>query len=410
MTPEVFGENIEDKENLSRQEIQDKVNESEDIRKVINLVLDNTENTREISENMEVIKLLPCACLSMDTQRCYPEQEDPYRTSYERDVDRITHSRAFRRLAGKSQVMTLPEDDHTRNRQTHTIEVAQIGKRLAQRNRLNPDLAEAIGLAHDLGHPPLGHMGEKKMREILGCFSHNNQSLQVVRFMEKRSSDYPGLNLTSDTLEGMNKEIFRDKDNGVQPPLEAQCAEVADDISYLAHDSEDALNNGFISFEELRDLKIWEILQNDLQGDFDQSPFAREISRVIINCLMEDASQTFQQNLVGKDFKSSTDAQNAGRRLMRFSPEVQSAYDEAYQFLCKRYYFSDRVTEGLSDSLEKMEKLMMYFLQNPNALPEGFLERGNVGGQSGEEMVRDYVAGMTDEYLLKEFERIFPNG
>ena len=374
---------------------------------------------REQRETVETATLAPYALKSVASQgRIYPEPESSTRTAFERDRDRIIHTTAFRRLEYKTQVFVFYEGDHSRTRLTHTMEVAQLGRSLARGLGANHDLAEAICLAHDLGHAPFGHAGEHILNQLMaahGGFNHNTQSFRVVTELEERYPDFPGLNLTYETREGMIKhETAYDKSDatGYAPEkrasLEAQLANLADEIAYNGHDLDDGLRAGLFTVEDLADLEIWQGL-TDAGGWDGKRPFThttrheiiRElIGRSVTNVLQQTAT-ALDEHYLDTPLKIQTHAQNIVGYSADFGPKVQ----RLKKFLYKRMYRHYRLMRMQFKAERFISELFGVYLQEPNMLPDS--HRHRLDHAPLPRVITDYIAGMTDRYALDEWQKIF---
>ncbi|MEQ1771579.1 MAG: deoxyguanosinetriphosphate triphosphohydrolase [Devosia sp.] len=374
--------------------------------------------------------------------RVHATSASPTRSEFQRDRDRIIHSAAFRRLQHKTQVFLHHEGQHFRTRLTHTLEVSQMARSIARALRLNEDLAEAVALAHDLGHTPFGHAGERvlheKMREF-GGFDHNMQAIRVVTLLENRYAEHDGLNLSWEALEGIlkhNGPLVDDDDRPVgryvhewlpfglyeisasadlmlssYASLEAQTAAVADDIAYNAHDIDDALRADLIKLEDLRDVPLVGPLVRDVLArwpDIDRSRQAHELQRRLITSGVEDVIATAESELSAAAPRSADDVRLAGRALVHFSPAFAAAEKGLKAFMFERVYRSDAVMEPVRRS----EKLVA-------ALFARYLVEGDMPGRWGvaaaaaptdaarARIIADYIAGMTDPYAEAEYARLF---
>ena len=331
--------------------------------------------------------------------RLYPEVADSDRLAFQRDRDRIIHTASFRRLKGKMQVVSPGAGDHFRNRLSHTLEVSQIARDLARHLRLNEDLAEAIALAHDLGHPPFGHAGEAaldvKMREFGLRFDHNKQSLRVVTVFEKRYSDFPGLNLTREVLEGIQKhEDDFDRPDGEKifwPHLEAQVVDIADEIAYLSADLEDGLRGEFFVLGDLFDLE----LVSEAFVDFsDAEKKCRDaVIRRVIGFLFHRLVADTTANLEKFNIKTLADVQCCEETIVFFSADFLLKFRELKRFLREKYYHSPVVERETDRGKAIIFRIFDRLMNDPGLLPDGFLVEEVL-----ERRVCDYVAGMTDEF------------
>lgn len=334
-------------------------------------------NIRQQIEEAERKNLSPRACLSAKSRgRQRPEQPHPIRTAFQRDRDRIIHSKSFRRLKHKTQVFLSPFGDHYRTRLTHTLEVSQIARTIARALRLNEDLTEAIALGHDLGHTPFGHSGEETLNELLpGGFHHSEQSLRVV---DKLEYEGKGLNLTFEVRDGILKhskgrgEIFDDDPEEMPATLEGQIVRVSDVIAYVNHDIDDALRAGLIKEEEIP-AKITDILGKH---------HATRIDRLVL-----DVVETSLKN---------------GLERIAMSQKIYQALIDLRDFLYEKVYFNSAAREDLNKTKKVIRELYEYLLKNPGDMVKEYPK-----GDSLERRVGDFIAGMTDSYALAMYEKIF---
>ncbi len=382
------------------------------------MYMDTTDRT--YLQDLEDRLLAPYAARSnLSRGREYKEPSHPYRTEYQRDRERIIHSRAFRRLEYKTQVFVNHEGDHYRTRLTHTIEVAQIARSISRVLRLNEDLAESIALAHDLGHTPFGHTGERVLDELMkrhGGFEHNRQSLRVVEKLEERYGDFPGLNLTWETREGIIKHstsydhpAARSYLPDQQPSLEAQIIDYADEIAYNNHDLDDGLSSGLLDFKEVRDLSLWRrVTRNSVsrQGHDAEDPkvIIREAIRNIINLLVTDLIDTTKNTIRDRGISNYGDVKTSHDRIVRFSNETKGNNDELKEFLNKHLYKHYRVVRMSIKAQKVVSELFTIYRDHPNALSESYYER--IGTEGLEQTISDYIAGMTDRYALEEHQKL----
>lgn len=370
--------------------------------------------------------------------RIHPEPESATRTPFQRDRDRIIHSNAFRRLKHKTQVFIAHEGDHFRERLTHSIEVAQIARALARALRCDEDLAEAIALVHDFGHTPFGHTGEEALDEKMrgyGGFDHNAQSLRIVTKLERRYAEFDGLNLTWETLEGLVKhngpltdEVGRPL-KGTLPPairdycavqdlelsrfagMEAQCAAIADDIAYNAHDIDDGLRAGLLSLEMLESVPLpAQILAQvrERYPSLDRERSGHELVRRQITIMVEDVIVTAQAALRALEPQSVDDVHDAGRTLVAFSAPMAVAECELKAFLYARLYRHPKVMHARVGAEKIVLGLFDAYFDDPRTMPEGW--RDGFDGATDMAKARhvaDFLAGMTDTYAIKEYRRLF---
>lgn len=369
--------------------------------------------------------------------RLHPEPESANRTPFERDRDRIVHASAFRRLKGKTQVFVAHEGDHYRTRLTHSLEVAQIARAAARRLGLDDDLAEALGLAHDLGHPPFGHTGEDVLdacMEPYGGFDHNAQTLRVLTKLERRYPAFDGLNLAWETLEGVVKHngplIFpgralsdlpvaiqeynsaHDLELHTWPGPEAQIAAHADDVAYNNHDIDDGLRAGLFTYAELRaEAPMVERVAATVDRDYpglEEGRHSAETVRRLIGVWVDDLVWETTNRLAAAKPQSAEDVRAAGRPLIGFSDEMNEAQAVLRRFLMARMYRHWKVNRSRSMARRTLRALFELFLAEPELLPPSWqIGGGGAGGQRTARRVCDYIAGMTDDYAIEEYKRLF---
>ncbi|MGZ3240494.1 MAG: deoxyguanosinetriphosphate triphosphohydrolase [Burkholderiaceae bacterium] len=354
--------------------------------------------------------------------RRYAEVTAPPRTEFQRDRDRIIHSTAFRRLEYKTQVFVNHEGDLFRTRLTHSIEVAQIARSIARNLKLNEDLVEAISLAHDLGHTPFGHAGQDALNACMqayGGFEHNLQSLRVVDSLEERYGAFDGLNLTFETREGILKhcshanalqlgEIGLRFIEKKQPTLEAQLANLADEIAYNNHDIDDGLRSGLLTLAQLDEIDFFAQHHHEVQKEYPDISGRRVISETVrrmINALIVDLIDTSQEQIHSAQLKSVDDVRNA-QTLIRFSDKMGEQAVQLKRFLRKNLYQHYQVNRMTSKARRIISELFDAFMQEPVLLPPDYQEaRDEKAAQARK--VADYVAGMTDRYAMREHRRLF---
>jgi dGTPase len=367
-------------------------------------------------EDVEDRALVAWAVRSRGAGRVHEEEPPAYRTHFQRDWNRVLHSRAFRKLEYKTQVLPFGVgSDFVRNRLTHTLEAAQIGVGIARALGLNEDLVQAIVLAHDLGHPPFGHKGEDELHACCGHFNHNEHSLRIVTEVEQRYPDFAGLNLTLDVLEGIEKhETDYDRigryrfspDRG--PGLEAQVGNVADTIAYRAHDIEDGLGSGILKEGDFAGIRFWKRLSGELRGGMRPSMRQARVTRKAINVMVEDVVGETARRLTGARTGSLDDVRAARTPLSGFSQEMAAEQRELGAFLMQHFYLSARVKDTCAAGSRVIRKLFEKYLTEPALLPE--VERKQMDhakGKDRELLVAHWIAGMTDRYALLEYERVF---
>jgi dGTPase len=375
---------------------------------------------RRAVEREEAERLAPFAVRSgASLGRVHPEPDHAYRTAFQRDRDRIVHSRAFRRLEYKTQVFVYREGDHYRNRLTHTLEGSQISRTIARALRLNEDLSEAVALAHDLGHTPFGHAGERVLAELMrndGGFDHNRQSLRIVDLLEDRYPGFRGLNLTSETREGILKHGCHWEhpvpvpESASQPSLEAQVADVADEIAYTNHDLDDGLRSALLTTEALDEVSLWRQMRDQVRAELGDAPEAvlhAQTVRALINHLVTDLVESSAANLAESGVGSVDDVRRTEQRLIGFSPELESAKRELKSFLYENLYDHPHVREMSDHGSRILGDLFKVFRDDPSLLPTHVCDRFAEDGEA--RAIADYAAGMTDRFAMVEHERLLGN-
>jgi dGTPase len=365
--------------------------------------------------------LAPYAAHSAQSHgRRYAEPPPAARTEFQRDRDRIVHSTAFRRLEYKTQVFVNHEGDLFRTRLTHSLEVAQIARSVARNLRLNEDLVEAISLAHDLGHTPFGHAGQDTLNACMrehGGFEHNLQSLAVVDELEEHYGAFNGLNLCFETREGILKHCSRENARqlgelgerflaGRQPSLEAQIANIADEIAYNNHDVDDGLRSGLITIEQLAEVELWQRHYEEARAVFPELGGRRlvhETVRRIINALIVDLIDTTRLNLA-RHAPASIEAVRAAPPLVAHSAPVAAQASALKRFLFKNLYRHYRVMRMASKAQRVVSGLYEAFTEDPRLLPPAY-QASDPARQP--RLVAHYIAGMTDRFALKEYQRLF---
>lgn len=374
---------------------------------------------REKLEELEAQRLAPYALKSSETRgRVYPEEPSASRTAFERDRDRIIHTTAFRRLEYKTQVFVFYEGDHYRTRLTHTLEVAQLGRSMARGLGGNEDLTEAICLAHDLGHPPFGHAGEHSLDALMvdhGGFNHNTQSYRIVTELEHRYPNFRGLNLTYETRQGMIKhETTYDKSDasGYEPDkrasLEAQIANLADEIAYNAHDLDDGLRANLFTPYDLAELEIWQELTETAgwQGNRPFDPITRhEVVRELIGRSVMDVLSHTAGVLTEREIDSPQKLQAHDANVVGYSPAFGAKIDALKKFLYARMYRHYRLVRMQAKAERFIEQIFNAYMQEPDMLPQE--TKRLLDDAPLHRVVADYVAGMTDRYALDEWEKLF---
>jgi dGTPase len=374
--------------------------------------------TRKELETLEDQSLAPYGIRSKNTKgRCYPEEEPEYRTAYQRDRDRILHTTAFRRLEYKTQVFINYEGDYYRTRLTHTLEVSQIGRTIARALGANPELTEAICLAHDIGHPPFGHNGESTLARLMkdhGGFDHNKQSLRIVTKLEQRYQDFPGLNLTWEVREGIVKHESeydiadaRAYDADLRGHLEAQITNAADELSYTAHDLDDGLRSGMINTSMVEGITLWEILVASVgwHGQvLDDLPRHRMV-RNLIDMEVSDLIHATDKNLRDSGVRSVLELQSLPYNVVCFSEEMTRRNRQLKDFLYTNLYRHHRVVRMAVKAERIISDLFRAYVQEPAILPNHVQEWTKERGL--ERTICDYIAGMTDRFAVEEYQKLF---
>ena len=373
--------------------------------------------TREAFEAEEAERLAPFAVRSGASRgRLHPEPEHPYRTAFQRDRDRIVHARAFRRLEYKTQVFVYHEGDHYRNRLTHTLEGGQIARTIARVLRLNEELAEAVVLAHDLGHTPFGHAGERVLDELMqgaGGFDHNRQSLRVVDWLEDRYPGFRGLNLCYETREGILKHGCRWEhprpvpETTAQPSLEAQVADASDEIAYTNHDLDDGLRAGLLRREELDALPLWRDTAAEVArriGPVRERVLVAQVIVALIDRLVSDLVRTTAARLEAAGVSSVDAVRRCPERLVGFSPGTEKAALELKAHLSREFYQHPRVLQAMAHAERILGDLFAAYRSDPGLLPAHVRERSAEDGEL--RAIADYIAGMTDRFAIEEHARL----
>jgi dGTPase len=366
------------------------------------------------------------AALAMDASRSrgrrWPEPAHPYRGEYARDRDRVIHSRAFRRLEAKTQVFTTRYSDHFRNRLTHTIEVAQIARTVAQALSLNTDLAEALALVHDIGHPPFGHAGEARLNELMRAygdrFDHNLHALRIVEQFEQRYLDFPGLNLTFEVREGIIKHSrdyssadfpdLAEYELDLRPPLEAQLIDAVDEIAYNAADLDDGFEARLLQIDILRsEFPFFASWYDEVDARY---PAARiklklgETIKRVLDLLATDLIEETHERVLASGAKNADDIRQLPQRLAGFSAPVAKINAELKAFLYRRLYDHPAIVEERDRSVDALEQVFRYYIAHPEAMPQHYCELAREVPR--ERVVCDYIAGMTDQFLLRQHNQL----
>ncbi len=375
-------------------------------------------HTRDILDEIEEKSLAPYGMRSGNSKgRQYPDHEPSYRTSFQRDRDRILHTTAFRRLEYKTQVFINYEGDYFRTRLTHTLEVAQIGRTLARALGANEDLIEAICLAHDLGHPPFGHSGEvalNRMMKDFGGFDHNKQSLRIVTKLDKRYPDFDGLNLTWEVREGIVKHETEydisdaaDFNPGLRGQLEAQLANVSDELAYTAHDLDDGLRSTMLTPEMLSGIEIWEILRENtnIRSETLSDVERHRLIRQLIGMLVSDVIDAISKRIKEEKIKTPLDIQKLDHNIAGYSPDMHRRNREMKDFLYNELYRHHRVVRMQVKAERIIAELFGAYQSEPAMLDKPYQEL--IDRRGLERTICDYIAGMTDRYAIEEYRKIF---
>ncbi len=376
--------------------------------------------TRQELEQIERDILASYAQMSGDSRgRKHREDAPAWRTEYQRDRDRVIHSRAFRRLEYKTQVFLNGTGDHLRTRLTHTMEVAAIARGIARALKLNEDLTETIALAHDLGHSPFGHRGEHVLDRLMkghGGFEHNRQSLRVVEELEQKYPGFSGLNLTWEVREGLVKHFtaydhpskragFEAKNSS----LEAQVANLADEITYYSHDLDDGLDAGLLSEEELnRNVTVWREAARRVKREHGELPDECRryfIIRTMIDGQVRDVVETTEKLIARAGVASADDVRLHRQALVQYSPPRRKLNQEMRKYLYQNLYFSRTVDDANTRAVRILAELFKFYLVHPREIGE--LSRKRIRTEGLHRAVCDYLAGMTDRYVMQEYQRLF---
>jgi dGTPase len=372
-------------------------------------------------EAREAAALATYAMRSRDSRgRRHAEPEHPFRMAFQRDRDRIIHSTAFRRLEYKTQVFVNHEGDYYRTRLTHTMEAAQVTRTLARALGLNEDLAEAVALAHDLGHTPFGHAGERTLDRLMaphGGFEHNAQSLRVVDVLEERYPDFRGLNLSWELREGIVKHSTRydrpqvvEFDAALAPCLEAQIVDFTDEIAYNAHDIDDGLKSGMLDADELRGVVLWGETLAEVARAAPHAPLHvlhYQAVRRVIDRLVTDLIDSLLERIREQRVETLADVRRVKPRLVEFSPAMTQQVAALKTFLYDHLYTHHRVTRMTQKADRIMSALFEVYMAEPRQLPPHVTRRAREEGESVPRVIADYIAGMTDRFALEEYKKLF---
>jgi dGTPase len=372
--------------------------------------------TKKQLERTEKQILASYAVLSSKSAgRKFKESEDQTRTCFQRDRDRIIHSKAFRRLSGKTQVFVATYGDHFRDRLSHTLETAQVARGLARNLRLNEDLCEVIALAHDLGHTPFGHAGEfaldKIMQKFGSHFEHNEQSKRIVEFLEKQFPHFDGLNLSFEVLQGLMKhQTLYDQNNHkiTGKTLEAAVVDISDEIAYINHDLDDGLRSRLLTIKDLMKVKLWSEAVSAVQKKYGKFNLNAKLSAKILrtravshifSLMVEDVLNQTSKNIKKRKIRSVKDAMAEKKDLVGFSTAFKKKVSQLRKFLWDNMYQSKEVIKNSSRGQKIIEKLFWKLYKNPKLLPSRFY--GRIKTEPLEVVVKDYMAGCTDQFATQ---------
>lgn len=364
---------------------------------------------RQYLEQQELDVLPPYAIRNAESRgRAFTETPSQTRLGFQRDRDRVLHSKAFRRLKGKTQVFVAHHGDHFRSRLTHSLEVAQIARSLSRILGGNEDLTEAIALAHDLGHTPFGHAGQEAMRDLMHrfglTFEHNAQSRRIVEKLETRSIHYHGLNLLWETREGLfkhatpyDKQIHNLSEHSF---LEAQIVDFSDEIAYQNHDVDDGLRSGIITLSDLEKLEIWRKASEKVPQDMPQDIWITQVISALINHMVTDLATTTAQRLEALQPSSPDDIRHAPEKVTGFSRDMEQHNNSLRHLLYSKFYKSPKVLSQSTHGQETIKKLFFHFSKHPQNLPQGH-QQNITAGETKEVVIKDFIAGMTDAFALE---------
>ena len=344
------------------------------------------------------------------TGRKYAEPIQVYRGPFQRDRDRIIHTAAYRRLSHKTQVFTNELGDYHRNRLTHTLEVCSIARTIARALRLNEDLVEAMALMHDIGHPPFGHSGEDVLDVCLaddGGFSHNRHALRIVEVLEQRYPDFPGLNLSMETLEGQQFRAAK-KDALVSPSLEAQVVDAADSIAYDSHDADDALELGLLDLSQLKEVSIWNTAVKKVSEGRDLSPvlLRRAVAHELIDVQVQDLLENTVVEIERSQLQSAEQVKSQ-QPIVGHSDQMMHEKDDLESFLMQNVYRHPSVIRVRDSAQSALQSLFKLLKTKPQLLPVNYARRSEEIGL--QRTIGDYIAGMTDRFAWREHARLLEN-
>lgn len=370
-------------------------------------------------EKEEKKRLSSYACCSIDSRgRKHDIPHSKHRTAFQRDKDRILHSQAFRKLEYKTQVFVNHEADYYRTRLTHTLEVASIGRSIAKSLSVNEDLTEGIAYAHDIGHTPFGHAGEKALHAIMenhGGFEHNSQSLRIVEYLEERYDEYRGLNLTYEIREGIIKhhtaydspdnKLLKDFEPLKNASIEGQIVNVADEIAYNSHDLDDGIESGLIDMEKLLTVPLFKEFYDRLyKKSISEKILRYSIVKELIGAQIADTVRSTLENIKKHSIETLDDVRNAPI-LVSYSDEMQEKNSKLKTFLFNNLYSHYKVLKMQHKAERYINKLFNVYMEDIRQLPHSYIERVKQDG--AERVICDYIAGMTDRYAQEEYTRLF---
>lgn len=362
-------------------------------------------------ERRELQTLAPYAAKSAESRgRDFPEPEDFLRTCFQRDRDRIIHSKSFRRLKGKTQVFVAHYGDHYRSRLAHSMEVAQLSRDMARALGLNEDLAETIGLAHDLGHTPFGHAGQEALNDCLAKhglgFEHNEQSRRVVTLLEQKKPDYPGLNLSFEVLDGMMKHRESGEASAFsgtfKPSLEAQLVDLSDKIAYLNHDIDDGIRARILSSETLDTLFLWRKAKENVRADLSHPHFVSAMISSLITLMIKDLLENTNRLITERKIESVDQVYKTKESLVAFSDGFAAEVRLLKGFLYDRFYNSPGILEYNNRGQQVIRFLFEELIKKPSLIPEKF----SASGEAVVIQVKDHIASMTDDYAMDLYDKL----
>jgi dGTPase len=374
-------------------------------------------HSRKESEKQEEAFLAPYAARSAASHgRKYPESQHDYRTEFQRDRDRILHSRCFRRLEYKTQVFVNGTADHYRTRLTHTMEMTAVGRTIARALRANEDLTEAIALAHDIGHSPFGHCGEAALDDLMKNekgFDHNEQSCRWVEVLEKQYPDFPGINLTWEVRAGLRKHQAQiagvevdGRSIGPFQYVEAQIADVADDMTYYAHDVDDGYEAGLLTEEQLQTHEIWQRAAERARTQYPHVPTSQRMAitiRALLDIQVEDVLRTSDALITKHNPKSPDDVMRCPERVVTFSPDMLRMLAAFKAFLFRNVYYHPAVSNSSQEAVRMMRQLFLYYIDHPDVM--GRKAQARISTDGLWRAACDYISGMTDRYAIEEYLR-----